>query len=111
MGPRCCCSMVSRVVGKIGSPCCRHLQRRGVSSRLTIAATEAPGVQTVIVLQADPLCGGALTNHDVDAALAALPSIQHFHFPGAGHQLHRDRTDAMLDALCPFFHSLSVNVG
>ena len=61
----------------------------------------------VLLLQADPLCGGALTNQDVDAALAALPSIQHFHFPGAGHQLHRDRTDAMLDALCPFFHSLS----
>ena len=61
----------------------------------------------VLLLQADPLCGGALANHDVDAALAALPSIQHFHFPGAGHQLHRDRTDAMLVALKTFFDTLS----
>lgn len=61
----------------------------------------------VLLLQADPLSGGALTNQDVETAFAALPTIQHIRFPGAGHQLHRDRTDAMLDKLNPFFHSLS----
>ena len=61
----------------------------------------------VLLLQADPLCGGALTNHDVDAAVGALPSIQYFRFPGAGHQLHRDRADAMLVALKTFFDTLS----
>ena len=64
----------------------------------------------VLLLQADPAAGGALTDADSDAARAALPSVQHVQFIGASHQLHRERTSQMLDAMHRFTASLSMDL-
>ena len=55
-----------------------------------------------LLLAADPASGGALTASDATAAEAALLSCQRVDFPGTGHQLHRERIDAVLDALRSF---------
>ena len=55
-----------------------------------------------LLLQGDPTAGGALTDADADAAVAALSSCRHVRFPGVGHQLHRDRPEAVLRALQDF---------
>ncbi len=60
----------------------------------------------VLLLQADPTAGGALTNADSDAARAALPAIQHIQFAGANHQLHRDRPAHVFEAIQGFMASL-----
>ncbi|HUP80578.1 MAG TPA: hypothetical protein VM260_18660 [Pirellula sp.] len=70
-------------------------------------ASYSKTLHTMENCQADPICRGALTNHDVDAAWSALPSIHYFRFPDAGHRLHRNRADAMLVALKIFFDTLS----
>ena len=64
----------------------------------------------VLLLQADPAAGGALTDADSDAALATLPSVQHIQFIGASHQLHRERTSQMLDAMHRFTASLTMDL-
>jgi len=56
----------------------------------------------VLLLQADPTAGGALTDADTDAIERALPSCRRVRFSGAGHQLHRDRAEAVLLALREF---------
>jgi pimeloyl-ACP methyl ester carboxylesterase len=63
-----------------------------------------------LLLQADPTAGGALTNADADAAVAALSSCQHIRFPEVGHQLHRDRQEAVLRVLQNFGASLPTTV-
>jgi len=61
----------------------------------------------VLLLQADQAAGGALTDADAAAAVTALPSCEHIRFPGIGHQLHRDRPLAVLQAVQDFAASLS----
>jgi pimeloyl-ACP methyl ester carboxylesterase len=56
----------------------------------------------VLLLQADPTAGGALHDADADFAVAALSSCRHVRFPGSGHQLHRDRSVEVLQALREF---------
>ncbi len=56
----------------------------------------------VLLLQADPSTGGALTDADTETMSAALSSFHHVPFPGAGHQLHRDHPEAVLHALQKF---------
>lgn len=56
----------------------------------------------VLLLQADPTAGGALTDADADAAESALPSCQRVRFPGIGHQLHRERPLAVLQVVQDF---------
>lgn len=60
-----------------------------------------------LLLQADPEAGGALTDADAGTLVAALPSCGRVRFPGAGHQLHRDRTGAVMQALQDFTMILS----
>ncbi len=55
-----------------------------------------------LLLQADPGAGGALTDADSDAALAALSSCRHVRFPGCSHQLHRDHPEEVRQALADF---------
>lgn len=59
-----------------------------------------------LLLQGDPKAGGALTDADAATAVAALLSCQYVRFPGCGHQLHRDRSHEVLQALRDFtaFH-------
>ncbi len=63
-----------------------------------------------LLLQADPAAGGALTDDDA-AALVAMPYCQHVRFSGAGHQLHRDNTEAVLHALKRFLDPIRPFVG
>ena len=56
----------------------------------------------VLLLQADPTAGGALTDADADAAESALPSCQRVRFPGIGHQLHRERPLEVLEVVQDF---------
>jgi len=69
-----------------------------------------------LLLQADPAAGGALTDADAEAAESALRSCHRVHFPGIGHQIHRDRPVEVLQALRDFVasflsdnHSPSIN--
>ncbi|MEO6788657.1 MAG: alpha/beta hydrolase [Chthoniobacteraceae bacterium] len=55
-----------------------------------------------LLLQADAGAGGALSATNADEAVAALSSCQRVHFPGVGHQLHRDRPEAVLRAFQEF---------
>ncbi len=65
----------------------------------------------VLLLAGDPMAGSALTRAEAEAAKAALSSCQSVNFPGAGHQLHRDRPEAVLDALHGFAATLSIKIG
>lgn len=62
----------------------------------------------VLLLQADPAAGGALTATDADEVAAALPSCQRVRFPGAGHQLHRDLPEAVLRAVQEFAATIPI---
>lgn len=56
----------------------------------------------VLLLQADPSSGGALTDEDAAEAAKVLHACQHVRFPGVGHQLHREKPHAVLEALQEF---------
>jgi pimeloyl-ACP methyl ester carboxylesterase len=60
----------------------------------------------VLLLQGDPLAGGALTDADAAEAAELLPSCRQVRFPGVGHQLHRERPHAVLEALQEFATAL-----
>lgn len=55
-----------------------------------------------LLLQADPSAGGALTDADAEAVVAAIADCEHVHFPGCGHNLHRDRPEVVLRAFADF---------
>jgi pimeloyl-ACP methyl ester carboxylesterase len=56
----------------------------------------------VLLLQADPSAGGALSEADAEEFLAGIASAQLQRFPGAGHQLHRDHPQRVLQAFFDF---------
>ncbi len=56
----------------------------------------------VLLLQADPACGGLMTDGDVERALALLKDGKHVAFPGFGHGLHVDNADPVLQAVTEF---------
>jgi len=56
----------------------------------------------VLLLQGDPAAGGALSDEDVQMALRNGPSRAVVRFPGASHQIHRERPAEMLRALEDF---------
>jgi pimeloyl-ACP methyl ester carboxylesterase len=56
----------------------------------------------VLLLQADPTTGGALTDADAGIAVNALSSCQLVRFPGFGHNLHRDQPLAVMQAVQDF---------
>jgi len=65
---------------------------------------EFPGVLSrvrcpTLLLQADPKAGGALTDADAEAMVAAISDCQRVRFPDCGHQLHRDRQEEVLRAM------------
>ena len=55
-----------------------------------------------LLLQADPSSGGALTDADAEALVAAISGCQQVRFRGCGHNLHRDRPESVLQACTDF---------
>jgi len=64
-----------------------------------------------LLLQADPSAGGALTDADAAIAVNAMSSCQHLRFPGRGHNLHRDRPEAVLRAVEDFANTFPFSNG
>lgn len=60
----------------------------------------------VLILQADPACGGLLPDHEVDQALSLLPEAQHVKFEGIGHALHNEEKEPVLNAVLRFIESV-----
>jgi pimeloyl-ACP methyl ester carboxylesterase len=70
-------------------------------------AYDFPGVLSrvrcpTLLLQADPKAGGALTDADAEAVVAAISDCQRVRFPDCGHQLHRDRQEEVMRAMEAF---------
>jgi pimeloyl-ACP methyl ester carboxylesterase len=62
----------------------------------------------VLLLQADPACGAALSDAEVAQALALLPRATHLQLAGADHALHAPvHQGRLLAAVLPFLASLS----
>jgi pimeloyl-ACP methyl ester carboxylesterase len=59
----------------------------------------------VLLLQADPSMGGALTDADAETLKSIASDCQHVRFPGCGHNLHRDRPEVVLRAFADFASS------
>lgn len=64
-----------------------------------------------LLLQADPSAGGALTDDDAEAAATAMGSCHRVHFPGCGHNLHRDRPEAVLRVVEDFANTFPFSNG
>jgi pimeloyl-ACP methyl ester carboxylesterase len=60
----------------------------------------------VLILQADPQAGGALSDGEVARALALLPQATHVQLTGVSHILHNERKEPVLAAMRPFLAAL-----
>lgn len=60
----------------------------------------------VLMLQADPVKGAALTDVDLDFFLSNCPQTKVVKFPGAGHGIHDEQTEAFLKAFNEFTASI-----
>jgi pimeloyl-ACP methyl ester carboxylesterase len=60
----------------------------------------------VLLMQADPACGGTLPDRDVERALTLLPRATHIRLDGVGHMAHIQRPDTVLPPLLAFLESL-----
>ncbi|HEV2109316.1 MAG TPA: alpha/beta hydrolase [Thermomicrobiales bacterium] len=56
----------------------------------------------VLLVHGDLESGGMVIPDDVVRFTASLPDAQAIRIPGAGHSLHRDHPDALLNAVLPF---------
>jgi pimeloyl-ACP methyl ester carboxylesterase len=61
----------------------------------------------VLLLQADPREGSALSDADVKLGLELLPSATHLRMDGLGHPLHSARPQRIAQAIGPFLASLT----
>ena len=65
-----------------------------------------PGIQCpVLLLQADPVAGGMLTDREVELALPLLDQSRHIRLPGISHVFHNERKEPIVQALKDFFQS------
>jgi pimeloyl-ACP methyl ester carboxylesterase len=55
-----------------------------------------------LLLQADPACGGMLTDEDVAAMKSIKKNLFHVKFPGGSHLLHWAKRDPVLSAVTAF---------
>jgi pimeloyl-ACP methyl ester carboxylesterase len=60
----------------------------------------------ILLLQADPSAGGALTDADAESLKSIISTCQQIRFPSCGHNLHRDRPESVLRAFADFAASL-----
>jgi pimeloyl-ACP methyl ester carboxylesterase len=61
---------------------------------------------STLLLQADPSAGGALTDADAESLKSIVSDCQHVRFPSCGHNLHRDRSESVLQAFADFAATL-----
>jgi pimeloyl-ACP methyl ester carboxylesterase len=61
----------------------------------------------VLILQADPSAGGAMTDADAELALATMAHCRRVQFRGTGHLIHRDQADAVIRAITEFTSTLA----
>lgn len=65
--------------------------------------------QPVLLLQADPAAGGALSDEEVAAAMPLLAHGRHVKIAGLSHTLHNERVEPVAQALADFFASVSAS--
>lgn len=60
----------------------------------------------VLILQADPACGGMLSDADADLLMTTLPDCIRIRFPNAPHLIHWAQTEVLLRHVVGFLESL-----
>ena len=60
----------------------------------------------VLILQADPACGGMLSDADADLLMTTLPDCTRIRFPNAPHLIHWAQTEVLLRHVVGFLESL-----
>ena len=60
----------------------------------------------VLLLQADPTCGGLMTNAEVERAKRLLARPSHVRLEGVSHVLHNEQKEPVLQAIAAFLSSL-----
>lgn len=81
----------------------RDAMRDGYEPETLLPAISCP----VLILQADPAAGGALSDADVELGLRLLPQATHLRLDGIGHELHGRHAQRVLDAIGPFLKTVS----
>jgi pimeloyl-ACP methyl ester carboxylesterase len=76
----------------------RDAMRAGYDPETLLPAISCP----VLILQADPAAGGALSDEEVALGLRLLPRATHVRLGGMGHELHGRHAQRVLDAMGPF---------
>jgi pimeloyl-ACP methyl ester carboxylesterase len=80
----------------------RAVMREGYDPETLLPAISCP----VLILQADPAAGGALSDEEVEKGLRLLPRATHVRLEGIGHELHGLHAQRVLDAIGPFLESV-----
>ena len=57
---------------------------------------------STLLLQGDPAAGAALTDADAELLLRTIPGCRRVRFAGAGHQIHLQQPESVLDAFREF---------
>ncbi|MDP9369775.1 MAG: alpha/beta hydrolase [Chloroflexota bacterium] len=60
----------------------------------------------VLILQADPVAGGLLSDGEVEKGLRLLPLATHVRLEGIGHELHGRHAERVLEAITPFLDAV-----
>ncbi|MBC6975163.1 alpha/beta hydrolase [Bacillus sp. Xin] len=60
----------------------------------------------VLLLQSDPIFGGAIRDEDAEQALHLLPKVTHIKINNVGHALHIQNKESVISAMLPFMTSL-----
>lgn len=72
-----------------------------------LAAIRSP----VLLVHGDPEAGSMVVPNDAARLAATLPNARLARVPGAGHGIHRERTEAFLAAVLPFLEGKVVGAG
>ena len=73
----------------------------GYDMEIVFPAIQCP----VLLLQADPLTGGLMTDVEVQQALGFLAQARHIKLKGLSHVFHNERKEPVVEALKTFFQS------
>lgn len=78
----------------------------GYEMELVLPAIQCP----VLLLQADPVTGGLMTNAEVEAALPLLAQPHHVRLAGISHVFHNERKEPIVAALKTFFQAYQAGI-
>jgi N-formylmaleamate deformylase len=92
------CATHPAVFAELRAEAERNLADGRVERFADLASLPAP----VLVLRGDPSLGGMTAAADAERLVDLVPGSRLVAVPGAGHNLHRERPDAFLDAVVPF---------